>query len=54
MFISLLVTYLLASFAIVGGNVMSVDLGSDSMKIAIVQPGMPMEIGMFLPIFHGI
>lgn len=29
----------------VGGNVMSVDLGSDSMKIAIVQPGMPMEIG---------
>ena len=29
----------------VTANVMSVDLGSDSMKIAIVQPGMPMEIG---------
>ena len=29
----------------VQGNVMGIDFGSDSMKIAIVQPGTPLEIG---------
>ena len=34
-------------FYAVGGNVIGLDFGSDSMKVAIVQPGTPMEIGPF-------
>jgi hypothetical protein len=29
----------------VTANVMGLDFGSDSMKVAIVQPGTPLEIG---------
>lgn len=38
--ILILVSFLCSAY----GNVMGVDLGSDSMKIAIVQPGSPLEI----------
>ena len=35
------------------GNVIGIDFGSDSMKIAIVQPGTPLEIGTF-PVIDSI
>lgn len=36
---------ILMAYDLITANLISVDLGSDSMKIAIVQPGSPMEIG---------
>ncbi len=32
--------------SVVQSNVIGIDLASDSMKVAIVQPGTPLEIGM--------
>jgi hypothetical protein len=32
---------------IVSANVIGLDFGSDSMKVALVQPGTPFEIGTF-------
>lgn len=31
---------------IVNGNVIGIDFGSDTMKVAVVQPGTPFEIGI--------
>jgi len=32
----------------VGGNVLGIDFGSDSMKVAVIQPGKALEIGKLL------
>jgi hypothetical protein len=36
---------------LVSGNVIGLDFGSDSMKVAIVQPGTPLEIGLWHAFF---
>lgn len=40
-------------FNVVRSNVIGIDFASDAMKVAIVQPGTPLEIGMLLlsPVF---
>jgi hypothetical protein len=38
----------LQSFTCTVGNVVGIDFASDSLKIAIVKPGNPLEIGIFL------
>lgn len=49
---SLLIAFFVAVFisftATVNGNVIGLDFGSDSMKVAIVQPGTPLEIGNYI------
>ena len=41
-----LVAIILSSlFTSASSNVMGIDFGSDTMKVAIVQPGLPLEIG---------
>jgi hypothetical protein len=35
----------------VSSNVIGIDFGSDSMKVAIVQPGSPLEIGLHIHIY---
>ena len=35
----------LASLAVISANVIGIDIGSDSFKVAIVQPGSPLDIG---------
>lgn len=36
---------ILLSSVIVGANVIGIDFASDALKVAIVQPGTPLEIG---------
>lgn len=40
---------LLSVLVAVHSNVIGLDFGSDAMKVAIVQPGAPLEIGMNIP-----
>lgn len=40
-----LLMVLLAVLSTVSANVIGIDFASDSMKIAIIQPGTPLEIG---------
>jgi molecular chaperone DnaK (HSP70) len=39
--------HLLFLIKTVSSNVIGIDLGSDSFKVAIVQPGTPLDIGKF-------
>ena len=44
-FLTITIAIVVAVFIQMGaGNVIGIDFGSDTMKVAIVQPGAPMEI----------
>lgn len=39
---------LLSLWKVVESNVIGLDFGSDSLKVALVQPGSPLEIGIVI------
>ena len=42
------IIYLSSFVHLVNCNVIGIDFGSDTMKVAIVQPGSPLEIGLLV------
>lgn len=45
---AIIVLSLFMTMDLVGGNVIGIDLATDSLKVSIVQPGTPLEIGLLL------
>ena len=44
-------SFVVALLRVTDGNVIGLDFGSDAMKVAIVQPGSPLDIGEYMSWF---